>query len=63
MRIPAFVFFVPFHSVPVQLAALELFNKFGMHAQLLDYYNTHPTLFPKVTPKKPIVLFVVCCHC
>ena len=27
---------------------MALFNKFGMHGQLLDYYNTHPTLFPKV---------------
>ena len=27
---------------------MSLFNKFGMHGQLLDYYNTHPTLFPKV---------------
>jgi hypothetical protein len=33
-----------------QLAVMGLFNKFGMHAQLLEYYNTHPTLFPKVRP-------------
>ena len=32
----------------LQLAAICLFNKFGMHAQLLDYYNTHPSLFPKL---------------
>jgi hypothetical protein len=32
----------------LQLAVMALFNKFGMHGQLLDYYNTHPTLFPKV---------------
>ena len=32
----------------LQLAAVCLFNKFGMHAQLLDYYNSHPALFPKL---------------